>query len=572
MATDLNTSIRSEQILKHTLIQEDVKPDAFTFQMPVIDKDLTTPPGGESEGDRYIIKVFSWDLLDVNCANISNWSDNDFINGESTQVTFDTQSCFKFDTNAASAANEAIRRKLSMYSNNYSIEIKIYLDAISASEENSFSLYYNNGIIRFLVNFRSDGLFVYSGGSYNEAGANLAVQDTWQTWRFDVTGGTAGTAKVNIYLNNILQASDVECINADAGDPGRIELKMRGANVNDRIGYVDYIKIGTNLPGNWLNQENKIAQYINSSYSFYNPIEGWKAWVKDENKYYKFDGSSWTIDSFTGDMEKSVYDTDDDGIVDKAGILTDGGSGNEVNYTQAQDAVDKKHAQNGDTALGAQSENLNMNTHKIVGVVDPVADQDVETKKHVADNFAPIASPTFTTKITTPIIDLTGGQITFPATAVPSADPNTIDDYEEGTWTPTYITSAVAFDVVTYDAITGGRYIKIGGVIHIQGYIMTDSIIKGSASGNVLLSNLPFTSIASSGSTANGASALSLSTARDWLGEVPSGLYVQVNDTSCRILYRAAIDGDTANTVVADMDTVINSNNLLFGGTYIAAN
>jgi hypothetical protein len=38
--------------------------------------------------------------------------------------------------------------------------------------------------------------------------------------------------------------------------------------------------------------------------------------------------------------------------------------------------------------------------------------------------------------------DIASGQtfslngITFPATQVPSADANTLDDYEEGTWTP----------------------------------------------------------------------------------------------------------------------------------------
>src|SRR5665647_161935 len=30
----------------------------------------------------------------------------------------------------------------------------------------------------------------------------------------------------------------------------------------------------------------------------------------------------------------------------------------------------------------------------------------------------------------------TGGQIPFPATQNPSSDPNTLDDYEEGSWTP----------------------------------------------------------------------------------------------------------------------------------------
>jgi hypothetical protein len=45
-------------------------------------------------------------------------------------------------------------------------------------------------------------------------------------------------------------------------------------------------------------------------------------------------------------------------------------------------------------------------------------------------------SPVFTTKITTPIIDLTGGQVKFPAIVDPSANVNTLDDYEEGEWTP----------------------------------------------------------------------------------------------------------------------------------------
>ena len=44
------------------------------------------------------------------------------------------------------------------------------------------------------------------------------------------------------------------------------------------------------------------------------------------------------------------------------------------------------HTQNTDTALGAQSENLDMNTHKIVGVVDPTSNQEAATKKYVDDN------------------------------------------------------------------------------------------------------------------------------------------------------------------------------------------
>jgi hypothetical protein len=42
--------------------------------------------------------------------------------------------------------------------------------------------------------------------------------------------------------------------------------------------------------------------------------------------------------------------------------------------------------------------------------------------------------------------------ITFPATQVASADPNTLDDYEEGTWTPVGISAT-------------GRYTKIGNIV-----------------------------------------------------------------------------------------------------------
>jgi hypothetical protein len=47
-----------------------------------------------------------------------------------------------------------------------------------------------------------------------------------------------------------------------------------------------------------------------------------------------------------------------------------------------------------------------------------------------------LSSPTLTTPTTTGVLTL-GAGIQFPATQVSSADANTLDDYEEGTWTPT---------------------------------------------------------------------------------------------------------------------------------------
>lgn len=78
--------------------------------------------------------------------------------------------------------------------------------------------------------------------------------------------------------------------------------------------------------------------------------------------------------------------------------------------------------------------------------------------------------------------------ITFPATQVPSSDPNTLDDYEEGTWTPT-MTLGGASVGLTYTTQTA-TYTKIGRLVHIQGRVTLSA--KGSSVGNVVLNGLPF--------------------------------------------------------------------------------
>lgn len=80
------------------------------------------------------------------------------------------------------------------------------------------------------------------------------------------------------------------------------------------------------------------------------------------------------------------------------------------------------------------------------------------------------------------------GGIAFPATAVAVANANTLDDYEEGTWTP-----ALAFGGgttgITY-AGQGGYYTKVGRVVTLTGGINLSS--KGSATGAATITGLPF--------------------------------------------------------------------------------
>lgn len=101
-----------------------------------------------------------------------------------------------------------------------------------------------------------------------------------------------------------------------------------------------------------------------------------------------------------------------------------------------------------------------------------------------------LAAPTVTSAMT-----LTGGQITFPATQVPSSDANTLDDYEEGSWVPV-LGGASSQSGQAY-AIQAGRYVKVGKLVTCYGRVVLSTL--GTVTGNVVIRGLPFTST----STAN---------------------------------------------------------------------
>jgi len=87
-----------------------------------------------------------------------------------------------------------------------------------------------------------------------------------------------------------------------------------------------------------------------------------------------------------------------------------------------------------------------------------------------------------------------GAGITFPATQSASSDANTLDDYEEGTWTPTISRTGSSY---TYgDNANGyrtGKYVKIGNTVYCWFSITIASIATQGSSFNVL-SGLPFAS------------------------------------------------------------------------------
>ena len=82
-----------------------------------------------------------------------------------------------------------------------------------------------------------------------------------------------------------------------------------------------------------------------------------------------------------------------------------------------------------------------------------------------------------------------GAGITFPATQSASSNANTLDDYEEGTWTPTAVGGTSA-GTTTYVGSPLGFYTKVGNLVNASAFI---GISGMTGTGNLHLS-LPFAS------------------------------------------------------------------------------
>jgi hypothetical protein len=85
------------------------------------------------------------------------------------------------------------------------------------------------------------------------------------------------------------------------------------------------------------------------------------------------------------------------------------------------------------------------------------------------------------------------GSVVFPSTQVPSSDPNTLDDYEEGTFTPILTDTSLSDEGATYSFQTG-TYTKIGNRVIYELYLtLTDlgSLTSGAAASII---GLPYTS------------------------------------------------------------------------------
>jgi hypothetical protein len=157
------------------------------------------------------------------------------------------------------------------------------------------------------------------------------------------------------------------------------------------------------------------------------------------------------------------------------------------------------------------------------------------------------------------VLTLTTGNIVFPGTQIGNAGANVLDDYEEGTFTPTFTPGTTGSFTIGYNAATTGVYTKIGNWAHVQGFVQVTTFTSGTGSGNMGLTSLPF--------NASGARD-SLLTLTDctagYRGAKMAVFTTGANVTRLRIY--ANTTGATSTLTIGDCTTGANS--FSFTGTY----
>ena len=150
--------------------------------------------------------------------------------------------------------------------------------------------------------------------------------------------------------------------------------------------------------------------------------------------------------------------------------------------------------------------------------------------------------------------------IQFPASQVANGGANVLDDYEEGTFTPTWVSGSGTLGSINYSNQVG-KYTKIGNAVTITISFYNGSFDAGTGSGSLKITGLPFTSGAKS--------SLALGDTRLFGGDNPSEAEVTNSSTNVTLYFRSASNGANSELQVSDAGTGSGAFNLVtLSGTY----
>ena len=162
-------------------------------------------------------------------------------------------------------------------------------------------------------------------------------------------------------------------------------------------------------------------------------------------------------------------------------------------------------------------------------------------------------------------INGSGKGIDFAQGANTGTAANILDDYEEGSFTPSYAMTSGGHNITYYDQ--QGQYTKVGRVVHFQIYLRIN-VVNANGSGILYVDGLPFTAVSNTGQgPAFGCVSFGyMDTIQGMNGtDSPVG-YVEANATRIYLYLFPDNSGHAVNMTVAN--NLANNSKIMMAGSY----
>jgi hypothetical protein len=235
-------------------------------------KDIDAGGSGTAPNGKYIqvwkdhiwvLNIGAGGALTEEADSISAWTDNDSVGGTSSQTSFDGASTFRFLGGSSASENAKRTRDIGGLNDDYVVEMRTQMNTLSTITGGDYAeANFDNGVVRFDVRWSDDGLEVYNGSSWTEVSTNVVTEDTWVTWKFQLTAGTATAAVVDVFQDGspIGLGIDISSASASTASDGVIDLFARAGGSGSTVDwYMDYMYIN--------NSTAKTEYYTDGDYS-----------------------------------------------------------------------------------------------------------------------------------------------------------------------------------------------------------------------------------------------------------------------------------------------------------------
>ncbi len=238
--------------------------------------------------------------------------------------------------------------------------------------------------------------------------------------------------------------------------------------------------VAPSATGAWAGKDGQFACWRDEAWSYRMPADGWLAFVTDTAEVAVLRSGSWESFATTGgtSLAKLGINT----AADLTSRLSVAADATLLSHDGADHRLTINKAAIGDTASLLFQDGSSGRSE--IGLTS----DDALHVKVSPDGSSWLEA--LTIEQSGGLVTLPQGQLAFPSLQNASADPNTLDDYEEGNWVPA-LNFGGAVTGITY-ATQMGRYTKVGRKLSVTGSLVLTS--KGSATGAATIAGLPFMS------------------------------------------------------------------------------